>query len=340
MNYNDSPKDSADYLQLALPLITRFDLPVNPINYAVFYEYVSGGNFALKEAIDAKLAKKEPLGEEYVYNIYEKYIAGQDDDRYSRIHAEARRILTEILQSVIQVDKHTSRFNASLEKYTGQLQPDIEVDLLQKLITKMLSETRSLQSSYIEIKQKLHTSTREVEKLRRDLESARREAETDPLTGLANRKRFSRVLGKAMKNASASRSDLCLMMLDIDHFKEVNDKYGHSFGDLVLQSVGDTLLKCVKGRDTACRFGGEEFAIILPDTPLKGAQKLAENIRKTIEQGKIQRTESQEIIGAITISIGVTIYHPSESAHAFIDRSDAALYRSKEKGRNRVIALP
>ena len=104
----------------------------------------------------------------------------------------------------------------------------------------------------------------------------------------------------------------------------------------MLKLVGATLSKLVKGKDTACRYGGEEFAILLPDTPLDGARQLAETIRTTIERGKIQRANSNELVGNITISIGVAGYKKDEMTTEFIDRADRALYDSKRNGRNRV----
>ena len=125
-------------------------------------------------------------------------------------------------------------------------------------------------------------------------------------------------------------------MLDVDHFKRFNDTYGHLLGDKVLKLIGRVLKASVKGKDLAARFGGEEFAILLPDTPLSGALSLAESIRKAIEKSKIKRMDTGEAIGNITISIGAARYHSGESINSLIDRSDAALYLSKKQGRNRV----
>jgi diguanylate cyclase len=125
-------------------------------------------------------------------------------------------------------------------------------------------------------------------------------------------------------------------MADIDHFKRVNDSYGHLIGDKVLHAVGRALQANVKGKDTASRFGGEEFAVLLPQTPLEGAARLAETLRATIASGRVKSVGSGETVGNITISIGVACYRAGEPAAEFIARADRALYAAKTRGRNRV----
>jgi diguanylate cyclase len=128
-------------------------------------------------------------------------------------------------------------------------------------------------------------------------------------------------------------------MCDIDHFKKINDNYGHLFGDKVIRAVAQVLTDNVKGRDTAARYGGEEFIVLLPNTPLEGARALAEKIRSTIEGGRIKKGGGEET-AKVTISLGVSRYAPGESSASFIERADKALYVSKQSGRNQVSLAP
>jgi diguanylate cyclase len=249
---------------------------------------------------------------------------------------ETRRVLQELLDTVTSVNTSTEKYGESLEQYGTKLEDKIELFELQQLIKSLLSETQHMQKSYGRLKKKLEASTKEVMALRKKLQSAQKEAETDPLTGLLNRKGFKNAMRRALNEAAESHDSICLLMLDIDHFKGVNDTYGHAFGDAVLKAVASTLQKSVKGQDTVSRFGGEEFAIILPNTPRKGAQQVAENIRQTIERGKIQRSGNNEAVGNITISIGVAEFRQQESIEDLINRADTALYAAKNSGRNRV----
>jgi diguanylate cyclase len=162
---------------------------------------------------------------------------------------------------------------------------------------------------------------------------------TDGLTGLANRKCFDRKLEQAVETALETSTPLALIMADLDHFKEFNDKHGHPIGDQVLRIVGSALTQRVKGEDTAARYGGEEFGIILPMTSVGGAAALADDIRTTISSKKLIKKGGKTDYGVITMSLGATCYLPGEPLNEFIERADAALYQAKEYGRNRVMAV-
>jgi diguanylate cyclase len=126
----------------------------------------------------------------------------------------------------------------------------------------------------------------------------------------------------------------------LDHFKDINDKHGHLVGDQVLKVVANTLKDSVKGRDLVARYGGEEFSIILLNTSLQNAKGLADNIRQEVASKRIQRKDTQESLGQMTISFGVARYVPSEGVESFMQRADRALYMSKRKGRNCVSEAP
>ena len=168
------------------------------------------------------------------------------------------------------------------------------------------------------------------------VEQLRRRANCDPLTGLSNRKAIDTILNRAMDEARAGNPGPSLIIADIDLFKNINDTYGHLFGDKVIRAVAHILRQNVKGKDTAGRYGGEEFVLVLPDTPLEGAEVLAETIRHAIEHSRIRNVENNQTIGKVTLSFGVAAYQSGETASQLIERADRALYASKQNGRNRV----
>ena len=127
-----------------------------------------------------------------------------------------------------------------------------------------------------------------------------------------------------------------LLLADIDHFKVVNDTYGHVLGDKVIRAVAHVLRSSIKGRDVAARLGGEEFAILLPQTSLTGAAAVAEQIRGTVAQGRICRPDGNESIGQVTLSVGVAVAKPGDTLEALLERADAAMYTAKRAGRNRI----
>ncbi len=165
-------------------------------------------------------------------------------------------------------------------------------------------------------------------------------ATLDALTGLNNRRQFEIRIKQEVSNSKRNNIPLCCMMLDVDYFKKVNDTYGHAAGDVVLKNVSEIIGNEIREYDIACRYGGEEFFIILPQTKLAEAASVAQRLRKIIEETKIDikdtGNENVKYIN-ITTSIGVCEFDDTMDADTFIQKADKALYEAKESGRNRVI---
>ena len=154
----------------------------------------------------------------------------------------------------------------------------------------------------------------------------------DGLTGCFNRTHALEVLDVELRRARRSQLPLSLIMFDLDHFKEANDRYGHLCGDAVLAAVGGRMRDVLRGSDLKCRYGGEEFLVLLPETPLEGAKRVADSLRRELADLPIHWKDETL---SITASFGVTVALPSEiDSEAIIGRADAAMYRAKEQGRN------
>ena len=157
------------------------------------------------------------------------------------------------------------------------------------------------------------------------------EAQTDPLTGLLNR----RAMDEALVAIRGGERDLAVVALDIDHFKKVNDRFGHDAGDRTLKVVATVMQACSRDRDLACRVGGEEFLLLLPGTTLAEASEVAERLRHSVEEA---RTEG---VGQVTISLGVAEWTPGgRSLEATFKQADEMMYRAKRQGRNQVVVEP
>jgi len=158
-------------------------------------------------------------------------------------------------------------------------------------------------------------------------------ANYDPLTRIYNRRRFIELLDLGIKKAHQLNQSLCIVFFDIDHFKKINDSYGHNIGDEVLKGLAALVSSTIRNTDTFARWGGEEFLILIESTSLEHATGIADKLRKVIMQHEFPEVKK------VTCSFGVTSYNPDESGEIFISRADAALYRAKESGRNRVVGM-
>jgi diguanylate cyclase len=166
----------------------------------------------------------------------------------------------------------------------------------------------------------------------------KREATTDALTGLFNWKAFNTRLKQALSEANIDGCPVSVLMLDVDHFKRVNDTYGHHTGDLVLRLIGRLLSESIKGRDTSARYGGEEFAVLLVGADLKAGATAANQIRLALERkGLVEKRSSSDAV-SITVSVGVAQFRPNETATSLLERADAAMYQAKHRGNNQVYA--
>jgi two-component system cell cycle response regulator len=177
---------------------------------------------------------------------------------------------------------------------------------------------------------------RYIEKLRDDVQKSLELAITDALTGLHNRRYMERHIGGLVEQASSLGKPLAVLMLDVDHFKAINDSYGHAAGDEVLREFALRIRRSIRGLDLACRYGGEEFLVVMPETDLSAAALAAERLRRRIASDPfpIQRGERAM---EVTISVGIAALAEGEDPASVLKRADEALYRAKRDGRNRVV---
>jgi diguanylate cyclase len=334
LHYDDSLEKSAEYLRQAIQLMSRQKAALHPVTYAVWYEYVAGRNQALRQAIDSLTQNGKQLDEAATNALFRKHVAELDEATAQRVTTGLQKVMADISQSTSQAGDQADQFGSVLAKWTESA-GGVETDQDHGVGT-LLDHTRRMQGAIGALKGKLDDSHREIEQLRQEVKRAREDALADGLTGLANRKAFDMALATCLAGTGNQETGPSLLITDIDFFKKVNDSYGHVFGDKVIKAVAQILKDNVKGKDTAARFGGEEFVVLLPETPVNGAAQLAERIRGMVERLRIKRLDKNEAIASITVSLGVATYRKGETPSEFIARADTALYDAKHNGRNKV----
>ena len=336
MEDNKSIEELHSYVRLILPLMSKQNVPITPKNYTVWYEYVSGENKELRKIIDGMLEKEEKFTEKKNDWLYRQFFSEKDETQLTKLRQDLQKFLHTILSEIIGMSGQSERYEAVITKSVDKLSGNVSIQNIRKVVNDIIVETKKIGKVSKAIKEKLIKTTEELETLQQEFNRAKTEALIDFLTGVGNRKAFDERLAAIAGAADSEGDDLCLLLIDIDHFKNFNDKFGHIVGDEVLKFVSKKIKEMIKGGDFLARFGGEEFAIILPRTSLSDANIVAENIRHFFTQAKLKSTASSKKLGGITISIGAACYRSGEPLEEFVNRCDKALYHAKETGRNRV----
>ena len=319
----------------ALAKLREFGLPPTPENYIVAYGYVAGIDPDMNRALDTALHDRGSLAHAFMLDLFVRHLRGKGT--IEAAHQAGGRIeaaVEDVIRQLHTAGSGADRYGEVLHRVTGELRADEEQVKVKRIVGDLLAETQRMQEQNRHLQERLAESSQLIGKLRDDLDSVRREAMTDGLTGIPNRKLLDVTLLQ-MCEADSDCHPLSLLLLDIDHFKQFNDRFGHALGDQVLKLVARTLNECVKGRDLAARYGGEEFAIVLPQTRLRDAFAVAEQVRISVSNKKLVKRNTGEDLGQITMSIGIAQLRLPEPLGSLFQRADEAMYAAKRNGRNR-----
>ncbi len=336
MSKEDSFKKASLNAQKTMALLDDRHIRKIPQNYTIWYEYLSEENPAVKEAVNRLMLEKGKFSDEVAKQIYNEFFSHEKEGKAIR---ETNRLVQKSMEAVL---KELRLSSTGLTEYSDRLEgfadgaEDLDNDAFHSMVRQVVDETRDMSKRSMHLNESLIQASAEIDDLRKRLENVEQEALTDPLTGIANRKRFDNELIKATDDAVKNKTKLCLVMSDIDHFKKFNDTHGHLFGDQVLKLVANTLDTGVEKAALTARYGGEEFGIILPGTAISHAIQIANRLRESVSSKKLVKRNTGDDVGKITMSFGVAQFDYDEDPMSLVSRADNALYGAKEAGRDQV----
>jgi diguanylate cyclase len=326
------------FAELALGQIRSLRQTAVPRNYEIWYVYATGYNAHLNKIINETLARNGKLTETDLEQIYETYLSHiKTSDRIDKVGARVIGEIDDVMRFINDALGMSANYNASLAGASERLLSAENRDQVKAIVEFLVNSTQQMRATNKALEQRLILSKADISSLQQSLEAIKAESLSDPLTGLANRKYFDRSIQMAVQNALASGEPLSLVMFDIDHFKYFNDTYGHLTGDQVLRLVATSLKQTIKGQDITARYGGDEFAVLLPDTALRQALTVADHIRRAVMSKELKKKSTGEMLGRVTVSIGVSMLEPGDNTESLIERADVCLYAAKRAGRNRVV---
>lgn len=330
--------------QSALNSMSRNGVLATPRNFATWFAYATRAWPELVAEINGIVASGSGFTADVNDDLHNRHIA-QDSRQDSRDSGtDDRAIITSELLHTLRILQEA--FNASeagqlefhekLERYAERLESAQSPADIGRIVSEMVLDTVQVREQAAELKTRLADSSARISELDSKLATTSREAVTDPLTGIANRRYFDREFGKAVAQAEKNALPLSLIYLDIDRFKAFNDEHGHYAGDMVLKLVAEQIASCVGPDGFACRFGGEEFVVLLRNTGGRQALVIAEQIRILICRREVRHRKSGTSLGRISISAGLAELQPAEGPDSLLKRADELLFEAKESGRNSV----
>jgi diguanylate cyclase len=333
---NERFEMAQDLGKRALAFLIKAQIPPVPPHYAVGYAFFEGVPEEVHKVLQECLQKGEPLSEALLQALYERYILPDGYTRFRSVRIDLERLLKALLASLRAADTDNRCFLDDLEANLQALERAEDAATLQGIAQALIAAAQRAKSDQQRLKQELEQARAELKHAHQELEVHRKAALVDPLTGLYNRRGLEQILHELWPTTP----QLTMLVADIDHFKKINDTYGHQVGDVVIRQVAESIRRTIRGEDFAARYGGEEYVILLPDTDLDGGLKVAENIRARVAKLRLVRKHDQLAIDAFTVSLGVATRRPEDRQHDdLFKRADEALYLSKGGGRNRVTSV-
>ena len=330
----------SDYVRAehALGLMRRGAVPPEPRYYEVFHVSASGARPALTARLHDLLATATAPITNALDRLYTEFIAGEmPADKLEEVSVGMSGAIADTEAAIGSALGSVATYADTLAQASQRLSGGLSPDGLQQLTDVLHDRNSRMASEGEDLRSRLSVANDRINTLSRDLAAMRREAMLDPLTGVSNRRAFERRLTAEIDEADGTGAPLVLVMVDIDHFKQFNDRFGHLVGDQVLRLVATTLAANIKGQDCVARIGGEEFAILLPRTEAADATKLADAIRSAIQAKTLVSRSTGQQLGRVTASFGIAPHRPGRPADELVAAADRCLYAAKANGRNCVV---
>lgn len=320
------------YVKQALPMMIKNKIVPNPCNFALWYAYVSNRDLVLNKKLDVTVKAKGTCPDIVSRELFKKHVIKEELDLQKNLQDSLSNVVQELVSSVNDTKNQTNTYTQFLETSLTEILADPDPAHVQETVKNLIKTTKDASHLANNFQSQLQSAEAEIAALKQQLDQREEDAYLDALTKVGNRRAFDRRLVELFQDADAEAT---LVLVDLDHFKKLNDTYGHLMGDKVLQGVAKVMKKACPDNALAARYGGEEFAFLIQGSATIGAS-IAEQTRQLLSKLLLRKKSDGQVIDNITASFGVAQRNKGEYPEQLIERADKALYEAKEAGRNRV----
>lgn len=322
----------------ALKLAEHYGTPPVPTTFEVWYAYAVGDHPELHAEIRAMIENGGDISNYVLEQLHEKYLRNKENsiDRDIEMSDQLDTEMTAIKALVSDYLQVNERFSGSLSDTEKSLTNDNDAKSIREIVQDLIRQNETMRAETSTMATRLNDTQDRLTIIQNELSELRVREMQDALTGVFNRRYLDKRLKIELAAARETDKPLSLVIADIDHFKGINDTYGHTAGDGVLKHFAKLLRSNMKGKDMVARYGGEEFCIILPQTALDNAVRVSEQIRQELEDSTLVLAKSKKKLQRITASFGVALSSPDDTETSLFERADKRLYEAKNSGRNRV----
>ncbi|MFT7008009.1 MAG: diguanylate cyclase [Colwellia sp.] len=328
MSFEDDYQVTSKFSEHTHDFLSSHLIAPTPVNYSVIYLYISNENELLSAAVDKKLQQGKLITADFIADLFKRYVSFTQQIE-NTVLAPFEQTLSKTLEQInkqVSIEDKAANNLQKLDKILADSKNNTSMDNIVSYLFNTINNTKDQHEA---LSQKLTTTQQEINQLKDKLAASRQEALVDSLTGLLNRRGCDEKL-QNLDHADTHSS----LAIDIDHFKKINDTFGHFIGDKVIQRIAKTIQSHINEQDIAVRFGGEEFVVIMANTPMAEAKRIAEKIRVSISKMKLKQRETNTYLPPISVSIGIAQNDNISEWTALFEQADSALYQAKNSGRN------
>lgn len=322
-----------------IKLLERAQVPPVPPFYKLCYDYLAGVR-TLDTMRAGSIIESAPAEHSATARLYEEFVAPYQTNESVGILVERMLERIAVLETLVVASQEATRTQA--EELAGAAEhldgDQVDGTLLRDWISRLQATNTALRQANAALTEEFEQSLEVFTTAQDEMAAISRAATIDPLTGIANRSGIDQVLPGILDDVSIGKGRVALAVVDIDHFKNLNDSYGHQIGDEILRLVGRALIASTREVDAIGRMGGDEFLVVIRDEDLPGARLLAERVRRAIVDCDLSKVLGKGILGNVTASIGVAAFRSGDTLVTLFERADRCLLDAKQRGRNQTVA--